>query len=122
MNLIASVKRSSKAAVVLVVFMAAVYASSRGAVPDPLSGVALGWVMLLHIERGAALLGAIGIVALVGWRALSGEFPVKFGNVEYAVGRAVAEAEEASASHERRIRLLEVLVGARYLARLDDDD
>jgi hypothetical protein len=116
------VKSGSKAVVVFVVFLAAVYASSRAAVPDPLLGVALGWAVLLHIERGATLFGAIGLVVLVGWRALSGEFPVKLGNVEYAVGRAVAEAEEASASQERRIRLLEVLVGARYLARLDDDD
>ena len=122
MSSLAAVKSGGKAAVVFVVFLAAVYASSRAAVPDPLPGVALGWAVLLHIERGAALLGAIGLVALVGWRALSGEFPVKFGNVEYAVGRAVAEAEEASASQERRIRLLEVLVGARYLASLDDDD
>lgn len=122
MTSIEVVKRGGKGAAVFVVFLAAVCASSHAAVPHPLPGVALGWPALLHVERGAALLGAVGTVVLIGWRALSGEFPIKFGNVEYAVERVVAEAEEVSVSHERRIRLLEVLVGARHLARLDDDD
>lgn len=67
------------------------------------------------------MLGAIGVVALIAWRALSGEFPVKFGNVEYAVEEVAAEAEAISASQEGRIRALEVLVGARDPASLEDD-
>jgi hypothetical protein len=113
--------RIGKGAVVVVVFAAAVYVSTRAAVPDPLPGVALGWTALFHVERAGAMLGAIGIVALIGWRALSGEFPIKFGNVEYAAKEAAAEAEEVSASQERRIRLLEVLMGARDPAALEDD-
>lgn len=112
-------EKVGRGAVVAVVLAVAVYASTRAATPDPLPGVALGWLALLHIERAAALLGAIGIVALIGWRALSGDFPIKFGNVEYAAKQAAAEAEEASASQEQRIRLLEVLVGARDPASLE---
>jgi hypothetical protein len=114
-------ERIGKGAVVVVVFAVAVYASTRAAVPDPLPGVALGWTALFQVERAGAMLGAIGIVALIGWRALSGEFPIKFGNVEYAAKEAAAEAEEVSASQERRIRLLEVLMGARDPAALEDD-
>jgi hypothetical protein len=114
-------EKVGRGAVVAVVFAAAVYASTRAAVPDPLPGVALGWLALLHIERAGALLGAIGIVVLIGWRALSGEFPVKLGNVEYAAKQAAAEAEEASASQEQRIRVLEVLMGTRDPAALEDD-
>jgi hypothetical protein len=66
---------------------------------------------------------AIGVVALIAWRALalSGDFPIKFGNVEYEAKEAAAEAEEISESQERRIRALEVLVGARDPASLEDD-
>jgi hypothetical protein len=74
----------------------------------------------LHVERAGAMSGAVGIVLLIGWRALSGEFPIKFGNVEYAVKGAAAEAEEASASQERRIRVLEVLMGTRDPGALED--
>ena len=111
-----------KGAVVSAVFAIAVYISTRAAVPAPLPGVAMGWTPLFHVQRAGVLLGAIGIVGLIGWRALSGEFPIKFGNVEYAVKEAAAEAEEVSASQERRIRLLEVLLGARDPASLEDDE
>jgi hypothetical protein len=114
-------ERIGKGAVVVVVFVAAVFASTLATVPDPLPGVALGWTALFHVERAGAMLGAIGIVALVGWRALSGEFPVKFGNVEYAAKEAAASAEEISESQERRIRVLEVLMGTRDPAALEDD-
>lgn len=110
-----------KGAAVVAVFAVAVCANSQAAVPEPLPGVALGWTALFHIERAGAILGAIGIVALIGWRALSGEFPIKFGNVEYAAKEAAAEAEEISESQERRIRVLEVLMGTRDPAALEDD-
>jgi len=114
-------ERIGKGAVVGLVLTVAIYASTHAAIPDPLPGVALGWTALFHVERAGAMLGAIGVVALIAWRALSGEFPIKFGNVEYAAKEAAAEAEEISASQERRIRALEVLVGARDPASLEDD-
>lgn len=114
-------ERLGKGTLVAIVFAVAVYASMRAAVPDPLPGVALGWTALFHVERAGAMLGAIGVVALIAWRALSGDFPIKFGNVEYAAKEAAAEAEEISESQERRIRALEVLVGARDPAGLEDD-
>ena len=102
------------------VFGGAIYLSTQASVPDPLPGAALGWTLLFHIERAAAILGAIGIVLLIGWRALSKEFPIKFGNVEYAE-KAASEAEEASESLEQRIRWLEAAAGIREPPALEDD-
>ena len=101
-----------RAAAVLLVFGVAVYASHTHGVPTKLPGAALSWNLLFHIERAAALLGAIGAVLLVGWRATHGDFPVRFGQLEYAQKAAGAAAEVAEA-HERRIRVLEVLNGIR---------
>lgn len=55
-------------------------------VPGQLPNVAMGWVLLFHMERAAALLGVIGLVLLIGWRAVQGELPIKLGNLEYEVG------------------------------------
>lgn len=82
----------------------------------------MGWNALFHIERAGALLGAIGVVCLIGWRALRNEFPIKFGNVEYAAKEAAAEAKELSALQERRLRTLEVLAGIRSPDQLEDDN
>ena len=67
------------------------------------------------------MLGAIGVVILVGWRAAKGEFPIKFGNVEYEAKQAVVDAEDAAAKQEQRIRLLGVLAGLRDPEDLDSD-
>ena len=101
-----------RAVAVLLVFGAAIYASHKHGVPDKLPGAALSWNLLLHIERATVLLGGIGAVLLVGWRATHGEFPIKFGQLEYAQKTAGAAAEVAEAQ-ERRIRVLEVLNGIR---------
>lgn len=78
--------------------------------------------MLFHVERAGAFLGAVGIVLLIGWRALKGEFPIKFGNVEYAPEEAAAEAKEASELQEQRIRVLEVIAGIRSPEELDAEN
>ncbi|MGH2985643.1 MAG: hypothetical protein ACRDLO_03010, partial [Solirubrobacterales bacterium] len=78
------------------------------------------WTLLFHIERAAALLGAIGIVLLIGWRAVNGQFPLKFGQVEYAAEEAAAQAEAVAASQEQRLRTLEVLAGLRDPGELDE--
>ena len=105
---------------VLLVFAGAFAASEAAGTPAELPDIAMGWGLLFHLERAAALLGVIGIVLLIGWRAVQGEFPIKFGNVEYAK-EAAAEAEEGAEAQERRIQLLEALVGLRDPADLDVD-
>ena len=109
-----------KGAIVIAIFAGMVYASDRAGVPDSLPGAALGWVALFHVERAGAMLGAVGIVLLIGWRALSGEFPIKFGNLEYEVKEAASQAGEVADSHDRRIRALEVLEGIRDPDALED--
>lgn len=109
-----------KVAAVGLVLALAVYASAESGTPKQLPGVAMGWDALFHVERAGAILGAIGLVVLIGWRAMHGEFPVKFGNVEYAVKEAASEAKELGALQERRLRTLEVLAGIRPIDQLDD--
>jgi hypothetical protein len=79
-------------------------------VPARLPGAALGWPLLFHLERASVLLATGGMVLLVGWRALHGEFPIKVGNMEYAVREAASRADEVSVSHARRLELLETAV------------
>ena len=69
--------------------------------------------MLIHVERAATLLAAIGAVVLVGWRASQGDFPIRFGQVEYAVQDAVEGIESRDDAHERRLRNLEALADIR---------
>jgi hypothetical protein len=101
-----------RAIAVLAIFCGTLYGSHRYGVPSKLPGAALNWRLLFHVERAAALLGAIGVVLLIGWRATKGEFPIKFGQVEYAQQAAEA-AGEVSAAQEERLRVLEVLSGIR---------
>lgn len=101
-------------------FAGAIYLSTRAAVPGLLPGIALGWEALFHVERAGAMLGAIGVVLVVGWRALSGEFPTRFGNVEYAPRDVTEEVKEASASQEYRLRALEVIAGLRGSVALEN--
>jgi hypothetical protein len=73
------------------VLAAVTYASYKRGVPaSGLPGAALGWRFLFHLERASVVLATAGIVLLVVWRALHGEFPIKFGNVEYAAKDAAA--------------------------------
>ncbi|HEY5815380.1 MAG TPA: hypothetical protein VIS95_03465 [Solirubrobacterales bacterium] len=97
------------------------YLSTQATVPELLPGVALGWEALFHVERAGAMLGAIGLVLLIAWRTLSGEFPIRFGNVEYATRDVPGEAEATSDSHEYRLRLLEVLAELRDPDILEND-
>jgi hypothetical protein len=76
--------------------------------PARLPGTALGWAFLFNVERASAVLAVIGTVLLVGWRATHGEFPIRFGNIEYA-DELNASAETVE-SHEARRRLVESLL------------
>jgi hypothetical protein len=99
----------------IVVFGVALFVSIRAGVPSKLPGAALGSNLLLHVERASAALGTLGAVWLIGWRALHGHFPIKFGNIEYADD--LAASADAADTHEKRIKLLE-----NYLGLVDSDD
>jgi hypothetical protein len=83
---------------------------SAGA-PGHLPGAALDWRLLFHVERAAAALAILGGVWLVVWRGLHGEFPIKFGNLEYAAKEAAANSEEATEAQELRLQLVEAILG-----------
>lgn len=100
-----------RAAFVALVFGLVIYASDSAGVPEKLPGSAFGWTLLFHCLRAAAILGVLGVVLLIGYRAMKGEFPIKFGNVEYAVKEAAEKAETATEAQERRIQFLEAILG-----------
>lgn len=114
-------ERLLKALPVVAVFAAAIGASVGAGAPYELPNVAMDWTLLFHLERAAALLGVVGVVLLIGWRAVLGECPVKLGNVEYEAKRAAADAERAAEEQEHRIRVLEVLADLRHPEELDAD-
>ena len=101
-------------AVVACVGGAAFWASVGAGVPARLPDVAMGWTLLIHVERAATLLAAIGAVVLVGWRASRGDFPIRFGQVEYAVRGAARDLDAKNEALEKRLRILEALVEVRY--------
>ena len=115
--------RACRIAVLGVVVVAAtIWSACRGA-PSKLPGAALGWAPLFFIERAGALLGAVGVIALVGWRALHGRFPIRFANIEYAdevkASATTVEAHEGllkaaeaiDEAHEQRLKLIEAVLG-----------
>jgi hypothetical protein len=101
----------------VVVFALLMLASSSVGVPhdargaERLPAVALGWRLLFHVERVSSLMLAIGTVMLVAWRGAHGDWPIKFGNVEYAPKEAVRETADVLADQDERVRLLEELLG-----------
>lgn len=112
--------------VVALAFAGCLSASFVAGTPDSwdLPEVALGWPLLLHVERSAALLGLIALAVLVSWRASEGRLPVRLGQLEYAVEDAALETNEAIEGHARRIALLESIVGLRrrpVVSREDED-
>jgi ABC-type phosphate transport system auxiliary subunit len=74
---------------------------------EALPAIALGSRLLFHVERAAAILALVGVVVLVGWRGAHGEWPIKFGNVEYAPKEAVKVTADALAKQDKRLRRLE---------------
>jgi hypothetical protein len=111
---------ASRILLVVAIFGVAALASDAHGVPQALPGAALDWRLLFHFERAAVLLATIGAVVLVLWRATRGEFPIKFGQLEYAVRDTAARAAEVDESHERRLQTLEVLSGLRDAVQNDE--
>jgi hypothetical protein len=97
--------RALRVVVLLVVVGAVVTWSALHGAPGKLPGAALGWRPLFYVERAAALLGGVGIVLLVGWRALHGHFPIRFGNIEYE--KELDASTQTVDSHEQRLRIIE---------------
>jgi hypothetical protein len=89
----------------------ALYASERHGIPRTLPSPALGWPLLFHMERAIALLALTGSAALVLWRALKGEFPVRFGQLEYPAQESAETAKGVAEALERRVQMLEALSG-----------
>ncbi|MFN8113284.1 MAG: hypothetical protein U0R51_08785 [Solirubrobacterales bacterium] len=74
-----------------------------GELPD----VSLGWPILLYLERAAVAVGILGFTVLIIWRAGRGEFPVRFGNVEYEARSVASQMDEGIEVLELRIEQLE---------------
>lgn len=93
----------------------------------------MGWAPLFYVERAGALLGALGVIVLIGWRALHGQFPLKFANIEYAdelkasattIGaqeRRLKAAEDTDGRHEQRLDLIEDFLGLTESLKHDLD-
>lgn len=68
---------------VAAVFGAAIATSVAAGTPTQLPSAALGWSVLMHIERAAMALAVVGSVLLVSWRTTGGSLPTRIGQVEY---------------------------------------
>lgn len=86
--------------------LAATALSASAGVPVELPGVALGWPLLLHLERGALLVAGLALVVLVGARATLGKFPARLGQIEYAV----SEFDKDAGAWEERLAEVEAAV------------
>jgi hypothetical protein len=99
------------------VIAGAVFVSSRVAAPGSLPGIALGWPLLFHVERGAAIVAAIGLIALVLWRGANNEWPSSFGNLfGYDQKKVRGVTLKTFAKHQERISELEFSHGERLSA------
>ena len=64
---------------------------------------ALGWSLLLHLERAAALLSVLGATLLIGWHTAILRLPTRLGPVEYPA----EETAEALEELKKRVGALE---------------
>lgn len=101
----------------LMLLSLAVTLSSTAGTPSELPGVALGWPMLLHFERAAALVAGFGLVMLVGARATMGQFPFRLGQIEYAMKGMTTELSSAARVDRQRLDELEAIVATLAVDR-----
>jgi hypothetical protein len=74
--------------------------------PAKLPGVALGFPMLLHLERAGAVLAVVSVVSIFAYMTSLGHLPSQFGNViGYPVPDRQHELEGLTAELYRRIEL-----------------
>ncbi len=68
--------------------------------------------MLFHVERGVAMVAAIGLVALVLWRGVHGDWPTSYGSLlQYAPKEAVKVTAETLEEQDERLVILENTLG-----------
>jgi RNA polymerase sigma factor (sigma-70 family) len=60
---------------VVLTFVGAIVASIASGTPSKLPGIALGWSVLLHIERAAAIASAVAVAAVVILQFWRGQLP-----------------------------------------------
>lgn len=97
----------------------ALLGSLQAGMPAELPDVAMGWGLLLHVERATALVAGLGAVFLIAWRASRGDFPIRFGQIEYAVREAARDATAREQALQRRVSVLEDVVELRDSPRRD---
>jgi hypothetical protein len=91
----------------LALLLIAALLSVGAGTPGELPGVALGWPLLLHLERAAVLVAGLGLVVLVGARATMGRFPFRLGQIEYAMEEMTTEFAKTVRVQGERLDALE---------------
>jgi hypothetical protein len=84
--------------------------------PAKLPGIALGFPILLYLERAAAVLAVMSVVSIFAYMTSLGHLPSQFGNViRYPVADRQHELEGLTAELDRRIerRLVPLEEGKR---------
>ncbi len=86
------------------IYVAGFAASVLYGTPAKLPGVALGFPMLLHLERAGAVLAVVSVVSIFAYMTSLGHLPSQFGNViGYPVAERQHELERLTAELDRRI-------------------
>jgi hypothetical protein len=92
---------------VAVVLSSGAVISTLHGTPNEVPSSALGWPLLLHLERSVATIGLTAAALLVGVRALKGVFPFKLGQVEYLAGHVDRDEQALVDSLEKRVETVE---------------
>ncbi len=98
------------------IYVGGLIASALYGTPAKLPGVALGFPILLHLERAGAVLAVFSIVSIFAYMTSLGHLPSQFGNViGYSVADRQHELEGLTAELDRRIdrRLVPLEEGKR---------
>jgi hypothetical protein len=98
------------------IYVGGLVASVLYGTPAKLPGVALGFPMLLHLERAGAVLAVVSVVSIFAYMTSLGHLPSQFGNViGYPVADRQHELERLTAELGRRIerRLVPLEEGKR---------
>jgi hypothetical protein len=87
--------------------------SAAAGTPDELPGVALEWPLLLHLERGVALVAGLALVVLIGVRATMGQFPFRLGQIEYTIKEIADQHDRAGRLQWEHLKALEANAAAQ---------
>ncbi len=88
--------------------------------PARLPGIALGFPVLLHLERAAAVLGVLAAVSTFAYMTSLGHLPNQFGNIiGYPGAGQQHDIESVAAEHDRKVDRR--LIALEQFRRADDD-